>query len=156
MTTCEQVLALLATPHTRRELREALGCTRSAVDKHLRLLAADGAIKMDGNRKHAMGWAPLHVAVTDADRKHIKRPCLPALVVTDRRRSVLSGLLDRPMTHAEIAAAQGVARKTADSAIRSMQAAGYVEFAGFAKRVESRGPQPWLWRITAKGREAIK
>lgn len=156
MTTREQVLALLATPHTRRELREKLGCTRWTVDDHLRRLHADGAIKMDGNRKHARGWSPLHVAVTESDSKHIRRPCLPALVVTDRRRSVLSGLLDRPMTHAEIAAAQGVAHKTADSAIRSMQAAGYVEFGGFAQRVASKGPQPWLWKITAKGREALK
>lgn len=158
MTTRDEVLSLLATPHTRRELREALRCGESTANDHIARLLRCGAIMFCGNRETSRGHVAMFRAIPGAKLKPSNLAAAKACAeaVTDRRRSILYALMRSPLTHEDIAAGEGIIRRDVARIMDRMVTIGYVEFAGFAPRVASKGPQPWLWKITAKGREALK
>lgn len=158
MTTRDEVLAILATPHTRRELREALRCGESTANDHIARLIRCDAIMFCGNKETSRGHVAMFRAIPGVklEPSNLAAAKACAEAITDRRCSILSALMRSPLTHEDIAVEEGIIRRDVARIMNRMVAVGYVEFAGFAPRVASKGPQPWLWQITAKGREALK
>lgn len=145
------VLALLSSPHTRRELSEALGVTRATADHHVARLLAHKVIRVAGNRKTESGWSPTFEAIPGAT--------LPPVTQPDRkmhpgRLKLLQTLAGGPLTAVLIAEVlgrtpQSVRRVLADCQPKLVDVAGHGEQVG-------RSVLPLTWALTAAGREAIK
>lgn len=148
-----EVFAWLHTPMTRQQLADTIGCDNRNASVHVGRLVELGVVRIVGNAKVAFGYTPLFQSVPGAVLPPVKR-INPA--ITKRRRLVLSLMRDAgPQTRAGVSEFSGTSLSAAACLLGLMRRHGLIEFDGFDAHVGG-GSAASRWRITAKGREAVK